>query len=430
MIQRSVARLMRGKYSSMMDMGGVAAVKTKTKLDFGKNNKVRAVALDFDLLTRSIEDVRQEQEQQEHERETKEAAMTETSHLRKDSKDREQKESNLFRENKIVQDIASLFHLDVKTLTKQSKSNSSNEEDDLSRLETNSTPSSTVRTLTPHRPKDLVNKTIKAPPPSIDIRSKYASKLSKKLNSAGASHTTPMGGHHHTGSAASIDMVKEELRKGDAGSHFHARTIAMKQSSSTNTKGSKWLASTGAGSLLSFLMSRSMKIILLPIPKTNMVSTMAPNNSSKNWENYIEEEAQRMMDLTKQLPNIQFDQLMEQGDTAESVLKKVATNLQSPNKNHPISTTTNTKEDHDDSIDPNYFMDHSIEILPKHCLVVSDRDDYLKMGKEGGMFTCRIRKENARRGNITAAYNCLEIGHVEDIVNEINGISFNSVFTR
>lgn len=85
-------------------------------------------------------------------------------------------------------------------------------------------------------------------------------------------------------------------------------------------------------------------------------------------------------------------------------------------------------ENNNADIDPNYFGDDSSEVLPKHCLVVTDRDDYLKMAKDEGMFTCRIRKENARRGNITAAYNCLEIANVEEIVNEINGISFNSVF--
>ena len=37
-------------------MGGVAPADCKTKINVGKNNKVQAVALDFNLITRSIEE--------------------------------------------------------------------------------------------------------------------------------------------------------------------------------------------------------------------------------------------------------------------------------------------------------------------------------------------------------------------------------------
>ena len=48
--------LARGRFSSMMDMGGVAAAdSSNTKLNLGKNNRVKLVALDFALLTQSIQ---------------------------------------------------------------------------------------------------------------------------------------------------------------------------------------------------------------------------------------------------------------------------------------------------------------------------------------------------------------------------------------
>jgi hypothetical protein len=69
---------------------------------------------------------------------------------------------------------------------------------------------------------------------------------------------------------------------------------------------------------------------------------------------------------------------------------------------------------------------------PDRVLVVSDRDDYLRAGKELGMLTCRLqsKEKNARRGNVTAHYTCPSIQDVQDVVNEINGISFNAVLNR
>mmetsp|Transcript_18163 Transcript_18163/g.39257 ORF Transcript_18163/g.39257 Transcript_18163/m.39257 type:complete len:190 (+) Transcript_18163:192-761(+) len=59
LLTRRSANCCRGKYSSMMDMGGVAQIGVDTRINVGKNNKVMAVALDFHLITRSIEERRQ-----------------------------------------------------------------------------------------------------------------------------------------------------------------------------------------------------------------------------------------------------------------------------------------------------------------------------------------------------------------------------------
>jgi ribosome-binding protein aMBF1 (putative translation factor) len=42
----------------MLDLGGVSPADTNVRINLGKNNKVRAVALDFHLITRSIEERR------------------------------------------------------------------------------------------------------------------------------------------------------------------------------------------------------------------------------------------------------------------------------------------------------------------------------------------------------------------------------------
>ena len=410
----------------MMDLGGVAPVKTKTKLDFSKNNKVRVVALDFDLLTRSIEDSRTlllEKEEQA----TAAATKTVKTPFPGTEKDKDKDIPGLGTSGtNMIQDMASLLNIDLPFGNNNnipSKDKDDSETDDLSLLINNNddtTPTKTRSTqiptkTEPHNPKDKTTTTLKAPP-TTDIRSKYATKLSQKLEG---------GGGGSSKSVTSLDLAKEELasNKGDAAGHFHARKLAMMDSSnhSPSQKGSKWMATTGAGTLLSFLMSRSMKIILLPIPQTNILSTQQqfihPN---------IEGEGQRMKDLTQQLPNIHFHHLIPNGEDANVILDNLYTHITSI---QPSFSTTSTTTENKEGKNNHYMTDDATsQVLPKHCLIVSDRDDYLKMAKEKNMFTCRIRPENARRGNITAAYNVLEMAHVENIINEINGISFNSVF--
>jgi len=60
-------------------------------------------------------------------------------------------------------------------------------------------------------------------------------------------------------------------------------------------------------------------------------------------------------------------------------------------------------------------------------LLVSDQDSYLKAAKDMGMVTCRIRPKNAKRGNVSTTYEVETILQVENVVNEMNGISYNAV---
>ena len=118
----------------------------------------------------------------------------------------------------------------------------------------------------------------------LDIRSKYGKKLRKKVE----------------GGLAGVDLAntkkEEALQRGDAASHLVARNIALMDD--VQTSGSRWLANSGTGSLLSFLSMRSVKIALMPSPQ-------------QMDESQIIIKQQQMQDLTRQLPNVKFDLLLE-----------------------------------------------------------------------------------------------------------------------
>jgi hypothetical protein len=100
-----------------------------------------------------------------------------------------------------------------------------------------------------------------------------------------------------------------------------------------------------------------------------------------------------MKDFTKQLSLVSFDLLIEKGENVVDILKE---------------------------------LQHEFGIDPVATMVVSDKDDYLKAAKDEGMISCRIRPKNARRGNISAHYNVETVAQVQDVVNEINGISYSA----
>ena len=202
-----------------------------------------------------------------------------------------------------------------------------------------------------------------------DPRAKYADKLRKKLD----------------GGLAGVENMKAQqedaLKRGDAAGHLAARKIASSQPVGT---GSKWLAATGTGNLLVYLTNRSMKIALLPIPQ----------NADKESNDAA---ARRMDDLEQQLPQVRFDLLVKDGHLSPG---DILGNIQD-----------------------------KTDVTSGSILVVSDRDDYLREAKERGYYTCRIRPKNAPRGNVTTNYTVSEIKEVEDVCNELNGISFNTVFS-
>jgi hypothetical protein len=213
--------------------------------------------------------------------------------------------------------------------------------------------------------------------PYQDIRAKYAKKLQ--------------------GGLAGIDLAKSQLEdtlaKGDAAGHLAARQIAIQQSNVSRTlSGSRWMANAAASKLLTYLTHRSIRVALLPSPQR-----VGSSHGQK-------EEQQWMHDFQTQLKDVVIDAVVPSLTDAD----------------HSTITTA--------------LQDGVLKELamsdPTVVLVVCDRDDYLKAAKELGMLTCRLQPKNARRGNITAHYTASSVEDVQEIVNEINGISFNVVLNR
>lgn len=229
--------------------------------------------------------------------------------------------------------------------------------------------SSTSKPQSPPKPS---SPTLKSNNPLEDIRAKYAKKLKGGL----------------AGIELAKSQVEDALSKGDAAGHLAARKIAMQQPPKAATK---WMANFGASKLLTHLTHRSIRIALLPSP--NSVGDAA--RQAREQEN--------MHDLTTQLKDVVID--VRVPSLADKEGSTIVTSL----KQHVLQ---------------------EFNLDPGAVLLVSDRDDYLRAAKELGMLTCRLQPKNARRGNIAAHYTSPSVEEVQEVVNEINGISFNVVLNR
>eukprot|EP00977_Amphora_coffeiformis_P016578 scaffold5169_cov172-Amphora_coffeaeformis.AAC.9 len=215
-------------------------------------------------------------------------------------------------------------------------------------------------------PKPTASSSISKNNPFADIRSKYADKLAKRGVQGGLAEVE-----------LTKHQVEETLRRGDAGGHLAARKIAAANPVSRQRS---WMALTGTGALLQYLTQRSIQIALLPRPS----------------ETLNEDEGEYMEDFKRQLHDVNFGHLLKDGRPGAEAL--VQTVLQ------------------------------KLNLDPTVVLFVSDRDAYLKAAKEANFMTCRILPPNARRGNISAHFMVPDIPAVQEVVDEVNGISFNAVF--
>lgn len=339
-------------YSRMLDMGGAPGAATSKNpvrvQNTSKNSKVQAVAFDFELLVQAI----QEQGDEVSAKTTAQSSSTSTTTT--------PPPVNVDK----VRELASLLNVDLEDGTISTKSKKSYEQDDLSAL---------LGKDDNAKAKSKPKSTTGMPSSLEDIRSKYA----KKLHKAGIE-----------GGIAGVELAnyerEESLKRGDAKGHLAARKVAM--ATSTQQSGTRWMALTGTGTLLSTLTHRSMKIALLPRP----VNPNRPQARSPN---------ERMEDLTRQLKDVVFDVLVDLPKTSDA-------------DSYSNMVDTTLKE---------------LALEPKVILFVSDQDAFLKHAKELGMMTCRIQPLNARRGNVTAHYTVKNVMEVEDVVNDMNGISFNAV---
>lgn len=339
--RRSVSRLLseqskrRGfSIGRMIDMGGMPSASSDNTyirtIDASKNSKLQAVAFDFEALTNSID---------ESNKDTASNAIKDASLPGNSSKS--STSSNAAKPDiEMIQQVASLLNIDV--------------------------PGASSSTFSATR--ETARKTLPKAQPHEDIRAKYARKLQGGL----------------AGVELAKSQVEETLARGDAAGHIAARKLTIETTAASPTK---WMAMTGTGALLSYLTYRSIKIALLPNPRTSDTEQKEQQHSS-------------MEGLKRQLKDVVIDCAVRLDDIND-LQKSLKKNL----------------------LDP-------INVHPNAILVVTDRDDYLQAAKELGMLTCRIQKPNARRGNITAHFNTKSVPDVKEVVNEINGISFNAVLNR
>lgn len=371
---RPTASLFRGRYSSMLDMGGVGQAAVTKRINVGKNNKIRAVCLDFNLITRSIEERRALAEAQvENDRIQNSIANDATA-----TSSSAATINNIQPDTSAVQSFANLLGVKLGDTAHKRKQE---EDDDLSGLLGNIGDS-----VVPEKKDPVPRKAITPLSRATDIRDKYAQKLRNKIE----------------GGVAGLELAKFEkddtLKRGDASMHLTARKLISADSATTSsTSSSRWLATTGVGKLLSFVDGRSMQIVLLPLP-----STPAMPQTDDDVKRTLEE----MTSLTKQLPNVNFDLLIADGRRRG----KVGTDAQDDNTAQDVLSNVLSKMD---GIDPIQY------------LLVSDRDDYLGAARDHGMFTVRVRPKNKRRG-LTTNYNVDDVGSVQEVINDINGVSFNS----
>lgn len=182
------------------------------------------------------------------------------------------------------------------------------------------------------------------------------------------------------------------------------------------------MAATGTGKLLNYLHQRSMKLALVgtPVVVPEDGGAAAAESSSQWWQ----DEARQMNDFTKQMKDkVVFAATVPQDGTRtvdqlaqrafqELLLWKAAATSDSDDGNSSGSAATTTT---------------TTTIEPDRCLWVSDRDDCLRAAREAGLVTVRVRPRNARRGNVSAHYTVASVPETQEVINEINGVSFNAV---
>lgn len=373
MIRPTTLLLSRGRYSSMMDLGGVGQAAVTKKINVGKNNKVRAICLDFHLITRSIEERRALAEKEIENGRIQNSIENAASKSESSSADTIQPDTS------VIQSFANMLGVQLGGLG-DSINHKTKQQDDLSGILGNDYKSEPEQKVT--TPKKVITPLSS----HSDIRSKYSQKLRNKIE----------------GGVAGLDLANSEregtLKKGDASMHLTARNlISAEGAAGSSTSSSRWLATTGVGKLLSFVDGRSMQIVLLPLP-----STPSMPQSDEDVKRTLEE----MTSLTRQLPNVNFDLLIADGRRRGQVV----TEGQNDNAAQDVLANVLSKMD---TVDPIQFV------------LVSDRDDYLGAGRDLGMFTARVRPKNKRRG-LTTNYNVDDVGSVQEVINDINGVSFNS----
>ena len=361
----------------MLDMGGMPSAGSDQTLirtpNASKNSKLQAVAFDFDVLTKSFDDSSKDDDSA-----TSSTTTSNSSSPSSPNKKLGQQLGTVQPDLDQINQVASLLNVDVSGGKDNSTSGEESEDSILSKLlgGGSTTTEKQVPKKKKEQPMSESDKTILSLP-NTDVRAKYA----KKLN----------------GGLAGLELAKSQLDNtlsgGDAAGHLAVRKMVVEETAVKTGTGTKWMALSGTGNLLSYLTHRSIRIALLPNPK------LLQNDDTIK----LQEQTDQMKQMGRQLNDVVIDNIVDCTEGSISIQQALQRKVMG---------------ELDDNIHPN------------QVLIVSDSDLYLKEGRDLGMMTCRIRPLNAPRGNVTTHYTATGIPEIQEVINEINGISFNSVLNR
>lgn len=361
----------RMSISRMLDMGGMpSASNDRTVIrtvNASKNCKLQAIAFDFQILLKGNSN--DNVKGTVHQNSTHSLSSAPIPEATSERKLQPTPQADLTK----IQQVASLLKVDLESGLRK---NTTNNEDDVSAIINAASTSHWTSGGSAKSARTSMNSPTTTFPHE-DVRAKYARKLQ--------------------GGIAGLELAKSQvgdaLSRGDAAGHLSARKLAMQTpvDPKHSAKGSRWIASAETSRLLSFLTHRSIRIALLPHP------SIVNNPQSQ------EEEEQSMRALSAQLNDVVVDIIVPKLTSSEPAAIR-------------------------DTIQKNVL--NELQMSSNLVMMVSDRDDYLQAARDLGMQTCRLQRKNARRGNISANFTSTSIDDVQEVVNEINGISFNSVVNR
>ena len=389
-----------GGFSRMLDMGGAPSSLNDNqgsthKLNLGKNCHLQAVIFDFDVLTRSVQN--HQQAGSDNNNNNNKPGNTTSTTAPKNLSGIVPTHALEPDRGKIEQ-LARILNVDLggSNNNKMEKSIAADQsfKDDLSLLltgEKSTRPAAAAATTT--TPSNTTLST-------SDIRAKYAAKLQSAGFQSGLS---------------GVDQAKEEQTShtGDAAGHWAARAHATTIPTSTN----RWMAATGTGQLLQYLHQRSMKLVLVGTPVAAGTDKNVPNGEETQQMNDFLQQMKGKVVFTAVIPQdgtMTVDRLAQRAIQEVLMLKPSSSNG-TTTAPPPAAAATAAKPE---------------TLSPDRCLWVSDRDDCLRAAREAGLVTVRIRPPNARRGHVSAHYTVETVPETQQVINEINGISFKTVLQQ
>ena len=361
--------ILLGRYSKMMDLGGKPLSEGNRKLaksltrSLSRKLAVRGILFDYNVITNVAP----------------ESAVAEP-----EEGEVEKEETVSFRLPAHVADMAAVLGVNV-SATGDGVSLGKVEDDDkdgkappLTREEEEEE----VAALDLSRPRGLKKDMMKNGPSDVvpgadDIRAKYMAKLKAKR---GIDASQILGTPGKVGSTASSEQ--------DSTFHLSLRSsiVSSEKDSEPNKYASgRWLPVSGMGKLLQYVCSRSIKVGIM-----------------SGWPLLPSYKAGDVMEYQRQLGMVDFDFVFDEGAAQD-----------------------------DEALVPASIQELDVESGSagdlSGVMVVSQETRILKAARDANSYTCYVVPKSGRRCGISTNYTINSIGELRDVIDDVNGVSFNNV---